>query len=315
MQDRNPNLRIRLPSGLLAVVILTLLLVFVVAFVPSVPLRVILGLPVLLFFPGYALLQALFVDKPRMDGLERLAISGVMSIAVVTLTGFVLNYTIWGIRLGPMLYAVAAFVMAASAVGIARRMGPSRKGRFVVELDLALPRWPAGRAGRSVSIFLVVSIVVALGAVGYVSTGLTAREPFTEFYVLGPDGRAQDYPTGFVMENGQVAAVAYGAGGDVAGQWGIVILGITNQEGVESAYSLAIRISGQPASFVYDGAVVDQVQGIRLGQGEKWERQIGFAPQLAGDGQKVEFLLSRGEESAARKSLSLWVNAREGEGP
>jgi len=309
MQDQESTLKIRVPSGLLTVVILTVLSVAAAWFVPSVPVRVILGLPLLLFFPGYALLSALFVDDHGMDGLERLAVSSALSIAIVALIGFLLNYTAWGIRLNPVLSATAAFVLVASAVGLARRFFSSHRDRLVVAMDLPLPRWQVGGPGQYVTLVLIISIVIALGALGYVSTAPTARGPFTEFYLLGLDGKAQDYPAEFALESGQVTGVTYGDGRDSVGQWGVVIIGITNHEGLDSTYAVSLRIDGQPAPFSYAGEVVDRVEGIELGQGEKWEQQIGFAPQRAGDNQKVEFLLFKGDDAAAQDSLVLWVNA------
>ncbi|MCK4222104.1 MAG: DUF1616 domain-containing protein, partial [Dehalococcoidia bacterium] len=57
------------------------------------PLRIVLGLPFLLFSPGYALIAALFPKKGSLDGIERIALSFGLSIAVVPLIGLILNYT------------------------------------------------------------------------------------------------------------------------------------------------------------------------------------------------------------------------------
>ena len=59
--------------------------------------RNILGLPLILFFPGYALLAALFPAKSDLDGVERAALSFGLSIAVVPLIGLGLNYSPWGL--------------------------------------------------------------------------------------------------------------------------------------------------------------------------------------------------------------------------
>jgi len=68
-------LRIRIGSGLLLVNLLVILLIAAILFSPADWLRIILGLPFLLFFPGYTLVLALFPRKEGLGGIERLALS------------------------------------------------------------------------------------------------------------------------------------------------------------------------------------------------------------------------------------------------
>jgi uncharacterized membrane protein len=67
-------------------------LILVIAFVPDSPLRIVLGIPFILLFPGYTLICLLFPGKRDLDGVERLALSLGLSIAVVPLIGLALNY-------------------------------------------------------------------------------------------------------------------------------------------------------------------------------------------------------------------------------
>ncbi|MHC1569764.1 MAG: DUF1616 domain-containing protein, partial [Candidatus Syntropharchaeales archaeon] len=60
---------------------LLLVILFTFLCIPSIlipslcetPIRVILGLPLILFFPGYALIAALFPAREDLDMIERLA--------------------------------------------------------------------------------------------------------------------------------------------------------------------------------------------------------------------------------------------------
>ena len=56
-------MKIRVFNWILIVDILTILLILAIAFVPSSFLRIILGLPFLLFFPGYVLIEAILVGE------------------------------------------------------------------------------------------------------------------------------------------------------------------------------------------------------------------------------------------------------------
>ena len=59
-----------IPLNLLVIVLVTVIILF-----PSNILRIILGLPFLLFFPGYTLVAALFTRKEGMSSIERVALS------------------------------------------------------------------------------------------------------------------------------------------------------------------------------------------------------------------------------------------------
>jgi len=65
-----------------------------------------------LFLPGYALIAALFPSKNDLDGIERLALSFGLSIAVVPLIGLGLNFTPFGIRLVPIIVSLSVFTLA-----------------------------------------------------------------------------------------------------------------------------------------------------------------------------------------------------------
>jgi len=86
---------------------------------PLVTIRWLLGSILVLFLPGYALMQLLFPKASEMDSLERFALGIGLSLALVPLIGLVLNYTPWGIRFIPVTTAISAFtiifVMAAAA--------------------------------------------------------------------------------------------------------------------------------------------------------------------------------------------------------
>ena len=74
-------MRVRLGTGLILLNLLNGVLILVVAFFPSDILRIILGIPFLVFFPGYTLMAAFFPKKEGVDGIERAAFSFVLSLA------------------------------------------------------------------------------------------------------------------------------------------------------------------------------------------------------------------------------------------
>lgn len=304
-------MKIRIINGLLIVDLLTFLLVAAIVFAPSDLARIILGLPFLMFFPGYTVAMAIFVHKRNMDSLELTAISLGISVAVVALIGFGLNFTHWGIRLEPVLYSVAAFILIMSAVALIRRAAIGRAGRLTQEIYLKWPGWEKGVYNQSLFLVLIVLVLGASALLGYNIVATDRGESFTEFYVLGLNGKAQDYPTEIILDGGQVSGVRYGAANDInISERAKVTLGIVNHELQNKEYFLRVTIDSEPLAFNYQGKNINQLGPLVLQPGEKWEQEIGLAAQNPGNDQKVEFWLFKNDINTVEHSLNLWINVR-----
>jgi len=180
-------------------------------------LRILFGVAMVLFIPGYALIAALFPAKGDLDGIERVALSFGLSIAVVPLIGLALNYTPWGIRLDPILASLTLFTIAMTGIAWYRRLLLPADDRFAVparamlgaaRLELFDPG--ASRLDRGLSGVLVIAIVAAISTTAYVIAVPKEGEHFTEFYILGPGGKAADYPTDFPAGSAQSLIVGVG---------------------------------------------------------------------------------------------------------
>jgi len=277
--------------------IVTILLVVAIAFLPSTVARIILGLPFLLFFPGYTLTAALFPKKGSLGGVERVALSFGLSIAVVPLIGLVLNYTLWGIRLTPILISLAVFIIATSGVAWYRREKLAPEERFTVPFHFRLPLFQDWQkqslADNVLSLLLVLVIAGAIGTLGYAIAAPKVGEKFTEFYILGPDGKAENYPTELKV-----------------GEEGRVIVGIANHEQEWVSYRVEVWIGGEKAKLRIGGEDRDEIM-VELEDEGKWEQEVGFVPQKAGEGQKVEFVLYKDGEPYFEEPLNLWIDVEE----
>lgn len=275
---------------LLAVAGSSLLLVALVLIVPSAkPLRIILGLPFVLFFPGYTLMAALFPRRTDLDPIERIALSLGLSIAIVPLIGLALNYSPWGIRLDPILAALTLFILLTTAVAAYRRRELPADETFAIEIGTQLPKWSESRLpDRFLAVGLGASLI-ALGVTGYfVATSSGSSESFTEFYILGPGGLAEDYPSVITL-------------GDAAD----VIVGVINQEGEDTTYQFEVRI---------DGDVTDEPESVHVAKGDTWEDRITIVPAQVGPEQKVEFLLYREGEGDPYRNLHLFIDVAAADG-
>ena len=280
-------MRIKSENELAAISILSILLIIIIAFLPSNPLRIVLGLPFILFFPGYTLIAALFPKKAALGSIERVALSFGLSIAVVPLIGLILNYTPWGIKLYPILVSITLFILATSAAAWYRRHRLPEEERLSISFNVNLPRWAAMSGWDKVlSIILVASILGAIGALAYVIITPKAGEKFTEFYILGPDGKAANYPDEMTV-----------------GEEGKVILGIVNHEHEDGlTYRVEILIDDEANSTIRPPA---------LDHGVKWEDEVGFVPQKAGGNQTVEFILYKQGEEEPYGSVYLRLDVKE----
>ena len=125
------------PNDLSLVIFLTLLCILFVLIPPlnESPVGIILGLPLVLFLPGYALIAALFPRKDNLDGIERIALRFGLSIAVVPLLGLALNYTPFGIRLSPILIVLSVFTISLALGAYVRRNRICRKYALMMLWD------------------------------------------------------------------------------------------------------------------------------------------------------------------------------------
>jgi uncharacterized membrane protein len=139
---------------------------------------------------------------------------------------------------------------------------------------------------RVLTIILGALLVCAIGGLIYISISPGAGEGFTEFYILGPQGKASDYPEKVVL-----------------GEEMKVIVGIVNREHRETSYRIEISI---------DGRTNNEIGPVVLAHDETWEQEVSFRPDRIGDRQKVDFLLYKDEQTVpSSERLHLWIDVKE----
>jgi uncharacterized membrane protein len=246
-------------------------------------LRVALGLPFILFFPGYVLIAALFTRKDDLSGIERVALSFGLSIAVVPLIGLGLNYTPWGIRLTPILISLIIFIAAMAVIAWYRRRTLPADDVFIPAFEFELPASSElSRLDKVLSAVLVLAILAAIGSIIYVVVMPKTGETFTEFYILGPGGKADGYPSDLAV-----------------GQAGQVIVGVVNHEYKAVSYTVQVRTGNALQSTI--GPVV-------LNNNQTWEKPVSFTVKQPQQNLEVQFLLFRQGVTVPYRSLHLWVN-------
>lgn len=299
------------PDDLVAVVVLAAF-VDLSLFVPSVatePIWLVGALVFVCFLPGYAFVSALFPksaepglsrltyggDRPSNDvatPVERVVLSLGLSLAIVAAVGLVLNASPVGIRRAPAILSLTAVTGAGTVVALFRRSRLPAEDRFDVSVGRWFGRARAGLTGHDsrgdgvATAFMVVSLVVALGAVGLAATAPTPGERYTELYILTEtdDGELvfDDYPTEFTAGEPQPVAVR-----------------VRNQEYAEREYTVVVQQQRVTTSPNGSTAVLDRTELDRLGTGplahnDTWTQRYDLAPTATGESVRLTFLLYEG---------------------
>ena len=251
-----------------------------------------------LFAPGYVLVAALFPRNTDLGWIERIALSAGLSIAVTPLLGLLLNFTPFGIRFGPIIATLGTFSVLVGLAAYGRRLRLPVETRLSATLEIAKPAWDEyPLVDKALTVGLAASIVAAAGTLAYIIAVPRPGEAFTEFFILGPGGRAEDYPTRLnVSEDGAV------------------FIGVVNHEFAAAAYTVEIDLVGVVIDNSTGTNTTREVNrtylswfNVTLPHEGNWTQPYTFRIDASGVW-KVEFLLYRdGDLATTYRNLHLFV--------
>jgi hypothetical protein len=102
---------------------------------PLAYIRYISASILVLFLPGYAFLRVLSPSNAQnsgktnhMDSITRLALSVVLSIAIVSVLGFVLDFSPFGVTLDSLVLSLSLFTLFLSTVALSRERRHTQVG-------------------------------------------------------------------------------------------------------------------------------------------------------------------------------------------
>ncbi|WP_424355961.1 DUF1616 domain-containing protein [Methanobacterium sp. MBAC-LM] len=133
---------------------------------------------------------------------------------------------------------------------------------------------------KPLSIILIIALIIAVVATIYIVVFPQPGEKFTEFYILGPNGKAGDYPTNLT-----------------ASKSGNMIIGIVNHEYANTTYQLVVK----------NNRTILKNESITLTNSE--QKEIPFKFNLPAGNQNVKFLLYKLPDTQnVYRSLNLNVS-------
>jgi uncharacterized membrane protein len=197
-------------------------------------IRIILGLPFLLFIPGYLLIFILFPMKQEYNGinkLERIGLSFGFSIALVSLLGLVLNFTPWGIQLASVLISQLILIECFGFIALYRWSTTHPEKRQTISLDFSQFRY-SKKSEKILTIFVFLSLFLAVSSIVYIIVQPKSGEAFTDFYLLPPTGNTIDYPRDII-----------------AGQDTNIILGLINHEYKTMSYTIEVWLINETTLY------------------------------------------------------------------
>lgn len=293
-------------------------------------IRLVLGLPFILFIPGYLLIYVLFPKKDvEIDMIERIALSFGLSIAVVPLIGLGLNYTAWGITLTSVLAGNSIFIIIMGILAYIRWMQTPIPQQIKYNIHVTILDKNAGKLDQALTIILLMAISIALVTLAYVVVTPKQGESFTEFYLLGPTGTLSDYPTDLLV-----------------GEQGKITIGIANHEHQVKQYSVEIwlinqtttvdPVSNETETIINHMWFMDQYNTSRLDHmpvdieanwTAQWEQNMTFSVYRKGHHKLTFFLfnetgsdrytkradyveLATQKQRNAYQTLHLWLDVR-----
>ena len=241
-------------------------LVLIAAYTPHIfpeTIRLALGLTATMFLPGYAFIAAVFPGKIDLNGVVRVLLSVTFSMIMVAFLAFLLNMIQWDVRLNNMVIGITLLTLVCMIAAYGRRKRLPRDGRLTVDFtgfatEVKRFIFPASKNkfDTLLSFLLICALVISVSTVALAFYGPKQGEKFTELYVLGPEGKMDNYPT--LIRPGEPAPV---------------IVGISNHEGEAKNYDLMVTF--------YDGTASHEVlrKQLVLADNQTSRETVDISPQ------------------------------------
>jgi len=262
-----------------------------------------LGLALVFFVPGYVSVASIYPSNDEIRWASRLALSLVVSVAIVPSLSLMLNLANIGLEPFSVSLAVTLYVIVVGLIAYLRRMKLPADQRLCAHLELA---WPRGKdmplLDKLVTIALASCVVVVACFLAYIAVIPRGGDRFTEFYLLGPNGNMSNFPSTLNVS-----------------QPGAVTIGLVNREGITTSYGVRVDLVG--VQVVYNATTASNETkdvnrttwswiNFTLADRESWNDPYGFSISLIGLW-KVQLLLFKdGYFTIAYRTLHFFVQVR-----
>lgn len=286
--------------------------------------RTVLSLPLFVFLPGYALLLTLYPYNASVDNLpipdgvpkwqrqrvgivERAALSFGISLGIVAGVGLLLSSGGIGIEASNILESLAGITFVFLFIGEVRRQRLHESEQFHVPIRnwfeyISRSVTRTSNVDSAINVSLAIVMVLATVSVGYAIFAPSTGESYSNMTLLTQSSSgefvASEYPSTLSTNEESELFVR-----------------VTNYEGEETSYTVVAALQRVDQSG--DREVVEtQVLGQRtetVADGETWQMEHAFRPELTGENLRLTYFLYKGEApeepsvESAYRSTYVWV--------
>lgn len=282
-------------------------------------LRAVVGLPFVLFLPGYVLVAVVFPGADRSNarrgiGLgERAALSFGMSLALLPPLVLVVELVSTGVPTAVVIATVSTFLGAGAILASVRRLRLPQERQFELPVGRWLDELRESTVGAgspldaAITVALLLSIVLATSTLGYALIVPTDGETYSSFSLLAED------------EAGELAAADY-PDELVAGEDQRFAVGIENEHSEPITYTVVVELQEVRTG----GGTVDVLQEeelerfeVAIAPGEEQRVPHSITPSVTGEDLRLQYYLyeegapADASSDTADRRLFLWVSVSE----
>ncbi len=291
----------------LTLIFSTISVILIILLPDGNPIRIAASLPLLVFFPGYALVAFLWpegygkeeysgdlkagtTEAPKeraVKSYERTILSIGLSLLITPAIGVGLSI-FWEIVLEPLLFSIFVFIMIVSGLAWFRRGLLEPHDRFSIQIGSMTDQKMKGtERSRNIMVFLIsISLVISSIALLYVHTTSAPNVNYTEFYLLDTNRSAGDLPGSININESQTFTI-----------------GIVSHESDTTSFSVIVDLIN--ATGERQNRTIMEY-GVILGPGSMDEFDCTFEIHYQGE-YKLEIELYRGLDQQAYLENHLWL--------
>lgn len=331
------RIELSVPSDIVGAILLVAVtdVLFLYAPVELQFVRILLGLVAVLFVPGYLVVAVLFPHRyaaevsprePRtvtpsfshhslafgsgpITWKGRLILSFGMSLVVIPLVGVVTAWITGALLQESILIALNVFVLCGAVVSTVQRHSIQKEKRLRLplhELKHVVRQFFTGssKLDTVLSFVFVVSIMVAVGTMGFALLAPSNGEQYTNVALLTED------------TNGELVASGYPTELE-AGESGQMVLRVENYEDAETTYTVVVELQ-RLAIANNTSTIVEETELLRtqetVSADETWEYPHTITPTMTGENLRLVYHVYKGPPpddpttDNAYRFLHLWVS-------